>query len=433
LAVKKYFADVIIVGGGISGVISAVIAARSGCSVILLEKGSCLGGSATAGLLGEMNGVSLRGRSLIPALGKEIIEKLVARDAALYQTNIAMTANPDIRVDRVRYNSEYMKIVLDELAMKERIRVFFGCHIARASSDGVRVEILIANLYEEIQIDGRVIVDSSGNSECFYILGEKTISNSRENKQAISILFKLGGINPDEFSKLESQEIQAIIARGKRDSILPGNILSMICVPGTRDIAVNCTRCSNIDHESIEDFSSALLMLRCQIDKIVPFIRENVRGCREAYLGCIAASPGIRDRRCIEGIYELKGEDVITCRYFEDTVAVGAYPVDIHKSSPQGVEFIEIEGRGIYNIPYRSLINKTLGNVIANGKCISADDVAFGAIRVMGPIMNIATAAGAAAAAAVKQGAAVQDIDLPALQKTLESLGVHDLGTLCPN
>jgi hypothetical protein len=47
--------------------------------------------------------------------------------------------------------------------------------------------------------------------------------------------------------------------------------------------------------------------------------------------------------------------------------------------------------------------------------------------------MNIATAAGAAAAAAVKQGAAVQDIDLPALQKTLESLGVHDLGTLCPN
>ena len=43
---KKY--DVIVVGGGFSGVASAIAAAREGSKVLLVEKGNALGGAAMA-------------------------------------------------------------------------------------------------------------------------------------------------------------------------------------------------------------------------------------------------------------------------------------------------------------------------------------------------------------------------------------------------
>ena len=46
---KKY--DLIVVGGGISGVAAAVAAARDGISVLLIEKYGCLGGAMSNSLV----------------------------------------------------------------------------------------------------------------------------------------------------------------------------------------------------------------------------------------------------------------------------------------------------------------------------------------------------------------------------------------------
>lgn len=428
MANKKYSADVIVAGGGLAGVISAVIAARNGCKVILIEKGSCLGGSATASMLGEINGAYLNGQILVPFIGEEIINNLIKKGAAIFQANIPMTSNPTIQVDRVRYNSEYMKIDLDEMVSKENIKLFF-CSNIKSINNNNNIQITLTNLYEDLMISGQVLIDSTGNSECVYMLKENTISTCKDKKQAVTEMFKMGGVNIIEFDKLKTDEILEIIAKGVKSNILPGNIMSMLRVPGTNEIAINCTRCDNVDHESIEDISMALLELRQQINRIIPFVKENVRGCENAYLSCIASSIGVRDRRRIDGMYELTGEDIITCRTFDDSVAVGAYPVDLHVKTNENssVKFIKIGGNGIYKIPYRSMITKTLDNVIANGKCIAADDVAFGAFRTLGSIMNIATAAGTAASLAIKNNSSVKDVNIKELQGMLRQLGVKDI------
>ena len=46
---KKY--DLIVVGGGISGVAASVAAARDGLSVLLVEKTGCLGGAMSNSLV----------------------------------------------------------------------------------------------------------------------------------------------------------------------------------------------------------------------------------------------------------------------------------------------------------------------------------------------------------------------------------------------
>jgi len=64
--IKTLNTDILIVGGGTAGVIAALQASRAGCSTILVENGSQLGGTITTG------GVSFPG--LFHAWGKQIIE-----------------------------------------------------------------------------------------------------------------------------------------------------------------------------------------------------------------------------------------------------------------------------------------------------------------------------------------------------------------------
>ena len=47
---RKYEADVIVIGGGASGITASVAAAEKGASVIVLEKGSTTGGAANMGM-----------------------------------------------------------------------------------------------------------------------------------------------------------------------------------------------------------------------------------------------------------------------------------------------------------------------------------------------------------------------------------------------
>jgi len=47
--IKTINSDILVVGGGTAGVIAAIQAARAGCSTILVENGSQLGGPTTTG------------------------------------------------------------------------------------------------------------------------------------------------------------------------------------------------------------------------------------------------------------------------------------------------------------------------------------------------------------------------------------------------
>ena len=421
--------DIIVVGGGISGTVSAIAAARQGVSVTLIEKSSCLGGCATSGMLGEINGTSLHGRNVLPEIGQELVHRLIDLGAALPELDVPMTSNPKVLVDRVRYNGEYMKIVLDDMTSEAGVQVLLNCQVCSAESLPEGIRLTVANAYEKLSITGTVLIDCSGNSEAVYHLGGETVTTERENLQAVTTMFRLGGVDMDAFLALSIPKLQEIIRRGQEEGVLPAHILAMLRIPGTRDIAVNCTRSLKVNHESLLQVSASYRALRHQIKEIVPFLVENVPGCGNAYLSAIAPALGVRDRRKTVCLYELTGEDVITCRDFPDAVAVGVYPVDQHINSGNGsaVSFQAIEGNGIYKLPYRSMIPKELEHVIACGKGIDTDDRAFGAFRTMGPLMSIATAAGTAAAMAAAGGCEPRDVNVERLQEKLRAAGTIEI------
>ena len=73
-----------------------------------------------------------------------------------------------------------------------------------------------------------------------------------------------------------------------------------------------------------------------------------------------------------------------------------------------------------YPIPYRSLTpcRDDAENLLVP-VCLSASHVAFGSVRMEPTLMLLGQAAGIAAAQAARRGAAVQDVDVDALQADL--------------
>ncbi len=422
---KKYKVDIVVVGGGLAGVISAIASAEKGIRVLLVEKNSFLGGTSTAALLGEMNAVTRDGVNFVSQTGQRIIHNLMEENAAALYKKVPMSSNSHIMVDRIRYNGEYLKIILDRMVKESGIQVLFNSNINHVKlTDQNEIKSILSTNYEKIYINSKILVDATGNAECIYLLKGNTIINNNKNNQPAALIFRVGGVDINKFKDINIGEFKQIITQGYKEGVLPGKILALSEVPGTNELTVNATRSINIDHESIQDISKALLETREQVYGIVNFLKKNILAFKGTYISSIGSVIGIRDRRRIAGVYELTGKDIIEGKKFSDAIAVGTYPIDIHKNENGIIEFIEIEGEGVYTIPYRSLITGEFDNVIVTGKCIAADNIAFGSIRIIGTIMNIAEAAGAAANLALKKNKNFHELDILELQKVLRNKGM---------
>ncbi len=426
MRVKNINTDITIVGGGIAGVISAISAANKDIRVILIEKNHFLGGITTASQLGEMNATSKNGKNYLSETGKKIITNLKKEKTALLFKNEPMTSNPQIKVDRIRYNGEYLKIILDKMIREKGIEVFFNSNVSEIDIiNKNQVKSSIVTNYEKINIKSKLLVDATGNAECIYLLKGQTIVNKKKKNQPATLIFRVGGVDINKVKNINMHNLHNIILKGYSQGTLPGKILALSEIPGTSEITVNATRSININHESVQDISEALMKTRKQIYDITVFLRENLEGFKNVYISSIGSHIGIRDRRRITGVYELKGEDIIKGKKFSDAIAIGIYPVDIHKNKNGAVEFTEIEGNGFYTIPYQSLITREFNNVIVTGKGIAADNVAFGSIRVHGTVMNIAEATGTAAYLAIRQNKNFKEIDIIELQNILKNKGMN--------
>ena len=154
--------------------------------------------------------------------------------------------------------------------------------------------------------------------------------------------------------------------------------------------------------------------------------------------------PGVRDSRRIFGAYMLKAADVCCGTKFDDGIARFPEVLDCHHPTsgrimfqrhahmrepegsavtiqagcsvemhpfgePEGVE-VRPNPRDYCEIPYRSLIPERVDNLLAVGRCCSAEFHANGAMRIIAPAMGTGHAAAVAADMAIRQGLRPRDI-----------------------
>jgi hypothetical protein len=180
-------------------------------------------------------------------------------------------------------------------------------------------------------------------------------------------------------------------ARASGELDIPRDRLLFFSTPRAGEVLINTTRVP-ADHPQ-----PRLEGLR-QVALLAEWMPKNVPGFEQARLGRIADDIGEREASRLVGRYALSVDDLVSGRRFEDAIARGCYPIDIHGASSAELTTRELGGSGWYDIPLRCLQAPNIENLLVVGRCISADAAGFASARTLPTAMATGQAAGMVAA-----------------------------------
>ncbi|MFM1856809.1 MAG: hypothetical protein RLZ83_2118 [Pseudomonadota bacterium] len=393
--------DVAVFGGGVAGTMAAVAAARQGARVLLVERYGFLGGNATAGAVAQFNCWQTgNGRRVIAGLAQEVVERLRKYKAAGPHENFVMSTGH--RMDRVTYSPEILKLVLDEMVLEAGVRPLLHSALAEVAVEERHVaEVGVLNRGGRQRIQAGMFIDASGDAQLLFEAGARFVPlEAGESLQPATMMFRFGPIDFDALQATDRAKLTELARQGHAEGHLARQALHHARDPDSDDAWFNIGRLP-IDATDPAALSMAEIEGRRQAWRAAQFLAERVPGCAQGRLRAFGTQVGIRETRRVLGEHILNEQELIECRRFDDTVALGAYPIDIHPAQGGGLDFRSLGPDDAYGIPLRSLIPVGLDNCLAVGRGISATHEALAAIRVMTISMAVGQAAGVAAAMTV--------------------------------
>jgi hypothetical protein len=204
---------------------------------------------------------------------------------------------------------------------------------------------------------------------------------------------------------------------------LPREDILFFATPHEREVSVNSTRVTRVLGTDVWDLSYAEWASRRQMRQIAEFLRRYVPGFDKSYVAQSGVNVGVRETRRILGDYQLTADDVLAARKFDDAVARGAYPIDIHNPKGSGTILRRLPPGEAYDIPLRCLLPRKVEGMLVAGRCISGTHEAHSSYRVMPIVMATGQAAGVCAAIAAQNNVSPRRVSVGAVQKELARQG----------
>ena len=432
--------DVLVVGGGPAGLGAAVAAADAGARVVLAERYGFLGGNATAALVMPLmsfhtdkgaraqrpSGTILPsdhgpGEPVVHGVLKRLLERLVAVGGAIPPSLATGYVVP--------FDPEWFKLVALELLDAAGVEFLFHAFASGVlpNNDGVVFETKSG----PVVIRAKVIVDCTGDGDVAVQAGAPfEVGRFDGLVQPMTLMFRVNEFrraafeayvrdNPKEWRGVHG--LWALVRRateaGELD--LPREDMLFFATPHEREVSVNSTRVTRVLGADVWDLSYAEWCSRRQMRQIAAFLRRYVPGFEESYVVQSGVQIGVRETRRVLGDYQLNADDVLGARKFDDAIARGAYPVDIHNPKGSGTLLKRLPPGEAYDIPLRCLLPKNTERLIVAGRCISGTHEAHSSYRVMPIVMGTGQAAGVCAALAARRNAPVRAIPAGEVQREL--------------
>ena len=412
---KKY--DLIVVGGGFSGVAAAIEAARGGIKTLIVEKYNCLGGAAMNCLILPFmpytTTVDGKKISLAGGVFDEIIlelQKLGGSDERGFY-----------------YDEELLKLLLNRMCIENGVDLLFNTTITEVKTEnGVIKSVVGWGKSDKVELFADNFVDATGDAELSYLAGcDFVLGRERDNRcQPMTLCFRMNGVDKELYNAIRPQInplYKEYKAQGKfknpREDVLIFNTLQ------DNILHFNTTRIVKLNPTDPFDVTRAEIEAREQVFEIYNFLKENFECFKNAKILTTAMQIGIRESRKVVGEYTLTEEDLLALSRFEDGIATANYDIDIHSPDGAGTSHHYFKAGEWYEIPYRCLVPQKTKNLLVAGRCISATHEAQASFRVMPFCSALGQAAGAATALAVKSGKSLREIDISALRAKLRNEG----------
>lgn len=464
-----YDTDVAVIGGGVAGTAAAIAAARNGSKVMLIEQNGCLGGLATLGHVSPFDATKDRAGKSFGGIAQEILNNM---DKAQQDYGV-----PDSPIKRE--GPHLLKWVMLKMAVESGVEVLFHAGLIDVEVENDTIQHIIISTKSGLRgVRAKNFIDATGDADLVYLTGEEFIIGSEESAeeglkkagfdrmhfekddavaqvapqttvncavQPVSIMFTMGnvdiskqpakfnnkllkyedlGITKEEFEKLPYAGTVGFEENGDLIPLPQGRILiGRTGRPG--EMLVNMSRVIGVNATDADELTKAEITAQMQVMYIVDFLKRFVPGFENSFLVESGNTLGVRETRRLIGKYVLKGIDAIDCLHFDDDVACGSYMIDIH--DPHGKRKAiggDLLGT-CYGIPYRSLLPKTVKNMLVCGRCISADHVAHASTRIQGTCCMTGQAAGTAAAMANSEEITPAKVSVEELRAKLLADGVY--------
>ncbi len=444
-------ADVLVVGGGPAGLGAAVGAASAGADVILAERYGFLGGSATAGLVMPMMSFYNEARAVEdtdPAANVRLLpsdhgpgEPVIAGVLELFLKQLydAGGAIPPSQATgyTVPFDPEQYKLVSERLLDDAGVRFLFHALASGVVGDDTPERVVFETKSGPLVIQARTIVDCTGDGDVAAAAGARFEVGRDEDGlvQPMTLMFRIAEFDRPTFASYAREHpdqwrgvlglwdlIREAEAAGELD--LPREELLFFATPHEREVSINSTRVSGLGTD-VWQLTEAEWISRRQMRQIGEFLRNRVPGFADAYIAQSGTTIGVRETRRIVGEYQLTAEDVLTCRSFEDAVARGSYPIDIHDPHGKGTILRRLPAGGAYDIPLGCLLPAGVDGVLVAGRCISGTHEAHSSYRVTSIAMATGHAAGVCAAIAAATNVPPRDVDHVTVQLELVRQGAN--------
>lgn len=410
-------ADIIVAGGGPSGVAAAVAAARQGKRVILLEQSGTLGGSSILAMVAELMNFDDGEKFITNGIGKEIFTKLK------YQN----------KNKREWYNIKYeeLKRVYDALILESGVEVMFYTHIVDAVCENGTVHHVIVSCPDGMYaLEGGFFIDCTGTGILSVFAGAKyNYGDENGDTMSATICSLWGGVNfPKKgYDAAKYDQAYADGVFSQYDKVLPGikKNYPEIGIGGG-----NVGHCFGVDDRDVKSLTKAMFEGRKILAEYENYYRNYVPGCENAVLIKSADYIGIRESRRIICEYTLTVDSFYSKESFPDEIGRYSYPIDIHPMTPDqnGMKgfyksvSMKHEDGDSYSIPYRCLIPVGLNNLLVAGRCIGTDRGMQASTRVIPCCYITGQAAGTAAAVCLENKTSALNADINEIKNKIAKL-----------
>lgn len=405
---KRLACDLLVAGGGMSGVCCALAAARLGTKVILVQDRAVLGGNASSeirmhivGATGLHAGLPLllepREGGIIEEIRLELAVRNPQRSAAVFdlilyelcraEPNLTLLLNTTVVGARVE-GRRIVEVVADRPSTEDRFTIA-ATMFADCTGDGrlgAEAGVPVMRGREGRAAFDEKLAPEQGDAKT---LGSTILFQAKKHDRPMPY------IAPPWVRKFKPTDF-ALRPFGKSGSDLGLEYgYWWIEWGGCLDTLK--------DNERIRD---ELLAITLGIWNHI----KNESGLDVSHwaLDWIGMVPGKRESRRFVGQHILTESDLVNSRAFPDAIAFGGWPIDTHP--PEGVDApteapcTQNHLPWLYDIPLRSCVAGNLRNLFFAGRNISATHIAFASTRVMATCAAVGQGVGTAAALALRAG-----------------------------
>lgn len=379
--------DVIVYGAEPQGISAAISAARLGARTLLISEGEDIGGTVADCLIPELEVSVSRDRKL---LNGGILEELYDK------------------LDSGFSDSKYISTVNNMLETEKRLSVIYNTSIQDINMTGQNIESLkLLSMGEAKVISGRIFIDTSESGQLLdvcnvpYFTGSGDLSLP-DSFVPVGLNFEMVSSDGDrekvvEIKKLFNNKTKFYEGIRKYEPLNLHTRLDELKLffPGDGSVIFNGLQVSGVNVLTDGELDNAYGIALKEAKNLVQYMTVHFEQFNGWKLSRAAPDLQVRESRHYYGKYVLTVNDVLDNRYFNDTVAMGSYPILSGKFTGSGAY---ITGKpSQYGIPLGCLVPVRTTNLLMAGPHISYSSLAATSAGTIGTSIATGEAAGAAA------------------------------------